>query len=171
MQTLYRKLAFLLHPDIVGSADERRCKLWLQAAEAYKRGDLPTLRTIRLLIADESPENDLPDETSSVLETLKNRHAELKRICEKMLDEIAEIKATAPFIWREILDDAARLENLQNELREKIEIMRDERARLVEHWAEIMRFAEDKDEIETPEEPADIFAETDSDWADIIYEF
>ena len=167
LQTLYRKLAFLLHPDIVGTTDERRQKLWLQAAEAYRNGDLKTLRTIRLLIEPGAPENDLP--TGNILESLQNRHAELKRICEKLLDEISEIKNSAPFIWHKILDNPAELEKAQSNLHETIETLREKRARLVEHWAEIMSFADDRDAIEIPAEPLDIFAETDYDWAEIIY--
>ncbi|MGC2238226.1 MAG: hypothetical protein WA584_18880 [Pyrinomonadaceae bacterium] len=40
---------------------------------------------------------------------------------------------------------------------------------LTKHWAEIMRFAEDRELVVLPEEPADIFAGSD-DWAEIIYD-
>ncbi len=167
LQTLYRKLAFSLHPDIVGSADERCRKLWLQAAEAYRNGDLQTLRTIRLLIETDAPENDSSGE--NILENLQTRHAELKGICEKLLGEISEIKTSEPFIRHKILDNPAELEKVQNDLREKIEILREKRRQLIEHWAEIMSFADDREEIKIPDEPADFFTETDFDWAEIIH--
>lgn len=170
LKTLYRKLALLLHEDIIGKADERRRKFWLQAAEAYKCGDLQTLRTIRLLIGSEIPETVSADESLSVLEILNNRNAELKRICEKLLDEITAIKTTAPYILHEILDDAAELEQGQNILREQIETLREKRFQLTGHWAEIMRFAADRENVEIPAEPPDIFAD-DEFWAEIIYEF
>lgn len=169
LKTLYRKLALRLHPDITGNTDERRRKLWLEASEAYKCGDLQTLRTIRLLIGNESSENDLPDE--NILKNLKNRNAQLKQICEKLLDEIAEIKKSAPYIWHEILDDAAKLEKCRNDLREKIEIHKEKRRQLIEYWTELLSFAEDCENIRIPEEPPEIFTDETNDWADIIYEF
>lgn len=169
LKTLYRKLAFLLHEDITGNPDERRRKLWLQAAEAYQCGDLQTLRTIRLLTDGEISETVFADESLSVMEILTNRNAELKRICEKLLDEITAVKTTAPYILHEILDDAAKLEQRQNELREHIEILREKRFQLTEHWAEITRFAADRENVEIPVEPPDIFA--DDDWAEIIYDY
>lgn len=170
LQNTYRRLAFLLHPDIIGSADERRQKFWLQAADAYRYGDLQTLRTILLLVETDAPENGASDKSAGILETLKMRHAELKALCEKMLDEIAEIKATAPYILHKILDDKLQLEKVQNDLNDQIEQLRYKRRQLISHWAEIMRFAEDKQDVEIPAEPADIFND-DNDWAKIIYEF
>jgi hypothetical protein len=171
MQTLYRKLAFLLHPDIIGETDDRRQKLWLQAMEAYKNGDLQTLRTISVLIGNESKslENDSADE--NILESLKQRNAELKQICEKFLDEITEIKTSEPYIWHKILDDKSELEKCQNELLGKIEMLREKRQQLCEHWAEIMSFAADREDVEIPKEPANIFTEMEDNWAEIIYEF
>lgn len=172
LQTLYRKLAFLLHPDIVGKADKRRAKLWLQAAEAFQNGDLQTLRTIRLLVGDESapPMENVVAESSNILESLKTRNTELKQTCEKFLDEIGKIKTSAPYVWHKILDDAAQLEKCQNDLREKIEILREKRRQMVEHWTEILRYAEDAANVQIPVEPPDIFAGDADDWAEIIYE-
>lgn len=169
LQTVYRKLAFLLHPDIIGETDECRAKLWLQAADAYRRGDLKTLRTIRLIAGDET--EPLENGNLSVLENLEIRNAELKQTCEKFLDEINEIKTSEPYVWHEILDDAARLEKCHNALREKIEILRENRRRLVEHWSEILRFADDAESIQITEEPPEIFTSGADDWSEIIYDF
>ena len=86
-----------------------------------------------------------------------------------MLDEISEIKNSAPFIWHKTLDNAAELEKAQRNLHETIEILREKRTQLIKHWSEIMRFADDCEAIEIPAEPLDIFAETNCDWAEIIY--
>ena len=170
LQTLYRKLAFLLHPDIAGNSDERRQKLWLQTSEAYRNSDLQTLRTIRFLIGNVTEAEVSNSENQSILEILQIRCAELKQTCEKFLDEIYEIKSSAPYLWHEILDDAAQLEKIQANLREKIEIQREKRRQLTTHWAEIMRFAKDREIVEMPVEPPDIFAVAEDDWAEIIYE-
>jgi len=169
IKNLYRKLAFLLHPDITGISDERREKLWLQASGAYAVGDLTTLCTIRLLL-DDAPEEPFAGENKSILESLKNRCTELKQVCEKLPDDIAGIKNSPPYAWHEILDDAARLEKIQNDLREKIEVLSEKRRQLAQHWAEILRFAGDIEEIKIPEEPPEIFTEPKEDLADIIYE-
>lgn len=173
LQSLYRRLAFLLHPDIIGKTDERRAKLWLQAAQAYQNGDLQTLRTIRLIVGDESEslEKDFSGENPNILEGLKTRNAQLKQICEQFLNEINEIKTSAPYVWHKILDDAAQLEKRRNDLREKIEILRENRRKITEHWAEILRYAEDAANIQIPDEPPEIFAGDADDWAEIIYEF
>lgn len=172
MQTLYRKLAFLLHPDIVGESSERRRKLWLQTAEAYKNGDLQNLRTIRLIVANDSEtiENLSDENDSSLLETLQNRRVELKKTCEKLLEEIAEIKATAPYIWHETLADDEAIAEKQNELHRQISVLREQRMQLTTAWAEIMRFAKDRQLVEIPDEPLDLFAANEEDWAEIIYE-
>ncbi|MGC2238227.1 MAG: hypothetical protein WA584_18885 [Pyrinomonadaceae bacterium] len=75
LQMLYRKLAFLLHPDINKNSDGRLQKLWLQAADAYQCGDLQTLRTIRLLVETdiETPLNYFADRSLSILEILETR--------------------------------------------------------------------------------------------------
>lgn len=173
LQTLYRNLAFLLHPDIVGESDERRRKLWLQTAEAYKNGDLATLRTIRLIAGSETetPENLAAENDSSLLEALQNRQAKLKKTCEKLLEEINDIKTTAPYIWHETLDDDEKVAERQNELHRQISVLREQRIQMTTAWAEIMRFAKDRESIEIPDEPPDLFAEeTEEDWAEIIFE-
>lgn len=165
LKEIYRKLAFLLHPDITGNADDRRQNLWLQAAQAYKNGDLQTLQTILLLVTDESAPTEIPDE--NILETLQTRNAELKTVCEKLLNEIDSIKNSAPYALHKILDDEAETVRIKNELSEKLELLREKRLQLIEHWSEIMSFAADAEIIEIPEEPPDIFA--DEDWAEIIF--
>lgn len=169
LQTIYRKLAFLLHPDITKSSDKRPQKLWRQTAEAYKNGDLQTLRTIRLIIGNEKTEIEFTDNDLSILDILENRQNELKEICEKLLDEISELKSTEPFILHEILDDEAELERRQNFLRDQIADLQEKRLHLTECWAEIMRFAEDRETITAIEEPPNIFEDED-DWAEMIYE-
>lgn len=172
LQTIYRKLAFLLHPDIVGDGNDKRHKLWLQTAEAYKNGDLQTLRTIRLIVGDnaETPENFSDEKDSSLLETLRNRQAELKKTCENLLEEINEIKATVPYIWHKILDDDEAISERQNELHRQISILREQRQQMTTAWAEIMRFAKDREAVVIPDEPPDLFAANEEDWAEIIYE-
>ena len=86
-----------------------------------------------------------------------------------LLDEITNLKTTAPYILHEILDDETELEKRQNILREQIEILREKRFQLTKHWAEIMRFAADRENVEIPAEPPDIFAD-DENWAEIIYD-
>lgn len=172
LQTIYRQLAFLLHPDIVGDGNDERHKLWLQTAEAYKNGDLQTLRTIRLIAGDDSetPENFSDEKDSSLLETLRNRQAELKKTCENLLEEINEIKVTAPYIWHKILDDDEAISERQNDLHRQISILRQQRQQMTTAWAEIMRFAKDRNAVVIPDEPPDLFAANEEDWAEIIYE-
>lgn len=176
LQTVYRRLAFLLHPDIAGAnAGERLSKFWLQAAEAYRRADLPTLKTIRLLVETDAAENEFAaggGNDAGILETLKNRRAELKRLCETLLNEITETKVSEPYVWREILDDPAEVERRQTELSEQIKILREKRSALASYWAEIMRFAKDREAVSIPVEPPDVFAdEIEDDWAEIICDF
>lgn len=170
LHKLYRKLAFLLHPDINDNADEHAEKLWLQAAEAYQNGDLATLRILHLLAADASPENYAP-EHPNILEKLKIQNIKLKKVCEKLLDEIRDIKSSTPYVLHKVLANPAEMTKLQNALREQIEILREKYRQLVEHWAEILRFAEDTENINIPAEPTEIFTDGTDEWADIIYEF
>ncbi len=172
LQMLYRRLAFALHPDIVKNPNERQQKLWLQAAEAYRCGDLEILRTISLLVSSDAEmlADVSANENLSVLEILNNRNTELKQSCEKLLDEITTIKTTAPYILREILDDETELEKRQNILHEQIEILREKRFQLTKNWAEIMRFAADRENVRIPDEPPNIFTADDEDWAEKLYD-
>lgn len=171
LQTLYRKLAFLLHPDIIGTADERRAKFWRQASEAYQSGDLQTLRTIRLIVGNEISEDNPTAENTNILENLKVRNLELKLSCEKFLDEIGAIKTSEPYILQKILDDAWEIEKLRSDLHEKIDILHEKRNQLVEYWTEIISFAEDAANVRILTEPPEFFAAETDDWAEIIYEF
>lgn len=168
LRKIYRKLAFLLHEDIAGNTDERRRKLWLQAAEAYQCGDLRCLQTIFLLIEDETPAA-ISAENANILESLKQRNTTLKQTCERFLSEIAEIKNSMPYLLHKILENPSQISRRQNDLREKIKILRENRRQLVEHWAEIMRFAKDPENVRIPAEPPEIFGEENDDWAEIIY--
>lgn len=121
------------------------------------------------MVETDTKDFDLPDE--NILESLKKQNVELKEICEKFLDEISEIKSSEPYVWREILIDAVKVLKIQADLREKIETLRENRRQMATHWAEIMRFAKDREAVQIPTEPPDIFAAADDDWAEIIYEY
>ncbi len=75
LKDIYKRLVFLLHPDVNPNVTEKEKQLWFQVLEAYKNADLATLRTLAMII-----EGDQPAEITqkSSIEYLEDRCAVLK---------------------------------------------------------------------------------------------
>lgn len=157
LQTLYRRLAKRLHPDLNPRQTERERNLWLQVADAYRDGALEELRTLNLLVGDESTAETGDDPNSSVLDALRRRRDELRAHIERALAQLAHIKLNAPYTLQEKLNDVAGLAARAAELREQIAQGKERLAALQTAFREL-----------TGATIAD--SATEEEWADIIWE-
>ena len=102
MKKLYRQTIRRLHPDMNPGAGEDQARLFHQAMEAYKNGNLAMLRTIALLT------EDLPTpETMELIDELRARTEALRARTEAIEKEIAGIKGSFPCNIEEFLKDDA----------------------------------------------------------------
>jgi hypothetical protein len=107
MKKLYYEAAKLLHPDINPNLTPEQKELWNVISEAYKNGDLQTVRNVRAAI---DIMYDAPgisynyDSIKTEIELFKERNNSL-------LHQISEIEAEFPFTFREKLDDEAWLKS------------------------------------------------------------
>ena len=111
---LYREIIKALHPDLHPALSERERQLFRQAAEAYEKGDLEELRTIKVMISlFQEPEesNEAPEVT---LEKLKKRISETDA-------KIDNLKSIYPYIYLEVLEDPEHKARKRAEMESKSE--------------------------------------------------
>lgn len=125
LQTLYRRLAKRLHPDLNPRQQERERNLWLQVADGYRNGALVELRTLSLLLDGEPPTAAASDAHTSVLDALRSRRDELRTHIERALAYLAHLKTTTPYTLQQKLDDNAWLAARTTELKEKIALLKE----------------------------------------------
>lgn len=74
---LYREIVKTLHPDLHPGLSERERHLFRQAAEAYEKGDIEELRTIKVMLSlFQEPEenNEAPEVTTEKLKKIGRAH-------------------------------------------------------------------------------------------------
>ncbi len=156
LQTLYRRLAKRLHPDLNPRQSDRDRNLWLQVTDAYRDSALEELRTLALLL-DDAPAADMNDaEDASILDTLRRRQSALRAQINRALARLAEIKTTPPYTLLEKLDDAAWLATRTAELHKQIASLKEHRDRLAHAFQTLTGV------------PAPCAASLDEEWAEFI---
>lgn len=88
-------------------------KLFENAVQAYKNGDLGTLRIIHEMVADQKLPNDVELDTMSLL---REKHEDLVKLIAAIRESIAKIKSQYPFTVLDILDDPQKLSERKKEL-------------------------------------------------------
>lgn len=161
LQTIYRRLAKRLHPDLNPRQTARERNLWLQVADAYREAALAELRTLNLLLGDESTEIGAGDDANSpVLDALRQRRDELRAHIDRALARLAHIKSNAPYTLQEKLNDATWLAARAAELRQQIAQSKERFHALETAFRELTGATTN----------ADSATEEEEEWADIIWE-
>ncbi len=123
LKRLYRKIVRAMHPDAHPDQTKEEKALFIRAIDAYKAGDLKTLEEIVEIIDGVSPA-----ESESPLEALLKEKARLLALIENIRKEIKSIHEQYPFNKQAILDDPEKLASVKNELKAKLERLKQEAA-------------------------------------------
>ena len=101
-----------LHPDLNPNLPEAKQELFNNAVQAYKNGDLETIRTISLIASDEIPAYEKEDVR---VQLLKDRERILDRSY-RVRDAIEVLKEDFPYNMKEILESEEAIEERKKEL-------------------------------------------------------
>lgn len=112
LKKLYRKIVKALHPDINPDVSETQVNLFDNAVQAYKNGDLKTLRIICEMVGN-SP---LPEQHKDALTQLNEEKERLQNLLKAIRDSIEKIKSEYPYTMKEILEDKEKTEQKKQEL-------------------------------------------------------
>lgn len=112
LKKLYRKIVKALHPDINPDVSETQVDLFDNAVQAYKNGDLGTLRIIGEMVGN-SP---LPEQHKDALTQLNEEKERLQNLLKAIRDSIEQIKSEYPYTMKEIIEDEEQTEQKKKEL-------------------------------------------------------
>lgn len=112
LKKLYRKIVKALHPDINPDVSETQVNLFDNAVQAYKNGDLNTLKIIGEMVGN-SP---LPEQHKDALTQLIKERERLQNLLKAIRDSIEQIKSEYPYIMKEIIEDEEQTEQKKKEL-------------------------------------------------------
>lgn len=112
LKKLYRKIVKSLHPDINPDFSEAQIKLFDNAVQAYKNGDLVTLRIIGEMVAN----NLLPEQHKDAMMQLAEEKERLQGLLKSIRNSIENIKTEYPYTMKEILEDTDKTEQKKQEL-------------------------------------------------------
>lgn len=112
LKKLYRKIVKALHPDINPDISNAQVNLFEQAVQAYKNGDLGTLRIIAEMVCN----NPLPEQHKDAFTQLTKEKERLQNLLNSIRDSIEKIKSTYPYTMKEILENEDKTEQKRQEL-------------------------------------------------------
>ncbi|MGI6721866.1 MAG: hypothetical protein ACOX4I_04865 [Anaerovoracaceae bacterium] len=100
LKSSYRKIVKALHPDLHPEVTEAQLRMFRLAVEAYEKGDMQTMRTIKEAIVDSSVEISGGDG----IETLKKEKERLSKMLDEVKKEIKEIVESFPYNVKGIVE-------------------------------------------------------------------
>ena len=109
LKRLYKLIIKRLHPDLNKNLSENDMELFLTATEAYAQGNLKVIKSIYLLLEENSDD---------AFEDLKDIEALIKEINEKIL----KIKQDYPYNKKELIENEELIANYKTELNNLIEL-------------------------------------------------
>ena len=116
LRKLYRKLVRRLHPDVNPDGTENDLKLFQQAVEAYRNGDLSAMRILSVLA--DTGGKALQNDSLAVLEAERER---LNACLETVRARAEKVRNSFPYVLRDMLEDPAGIEEYRHSLKIRIE--------------------------------------------------
>lgn len=112
VKKLYREIVKKLHPDLHPDLTKAQRELFQNAVEAYRNGDIATLRLIHTMSGDLT----LPEGHKDAVTVLRREKERLEKIIALLNDEISAIKSEFPYTVKEFLEDEAKVTEKKREI-------------------------------------------------------
>ena len=122
IKKVYRKLIKKLHPDLTKENNKQKEKLLIQVTNAYKQGDIETLKNIELLTEEVTEKTNTKDIGLIELRECKTKY---KRIIDELLESIKKIKESFPYNQKEFLKSDVLVNKRKEELERDTEQYKD----------------------------------------------
>jgi len=119
LKKLYREIVKALHPDLHPDLEEVKIRLFLNAVDAYKNGDLEGIRIISTMLAGPLAQDDRPDALAQLVEE-KER---LTGLLQSVRENIQEIRSRYPYTMKSLVQDKVLVEERKEELEENVRIL------------------------------------------------
>lgn len=119
LKQLYRQLVKAWHPDMNPNLGPEYAQLFERAVQAYRSGDLVTMRILAVIQGGQDPEVNR-EETDSLL-YWQTKLVETEDLIANYRERMATIRQSYPYLYLEILEDAERLRERQEEYKELIQ--------------------------------------------------
>lgn len=119
LKQLYRQLVKAWHPDMNPNLGPEYAQLFERAVQAYRNGDLVTMRILAVIQGGQDPEANCEDADS--LSYWQTKLEETEDLIANYRERMATIRQSYPYLYLEILEDDERLRQRQEEYEELIE--------------------------------------------------
>lgn len=134
LKKIYHSIVKTLHPDINPQVTAAEREMFDRAVNAYKMGDLNTLRIIGEMVG----ERHLPETGQTAMTQLMDEKKRLEGMIKNVRERMERIKSEYPYTAKEIVDDPekvkqrrAELEQMLSEYNEIIDIYKERLAELL----------------------------------------
>ena len=117
LKKLYIGIVKALHPDLHPDISPEKIKLFLNAVEAYKNGDLTGLKIITEMVVDKK----ISLEHTDALALLIKEKERLSELIKGLKDEIIKIKSEYPYTMKSLIQDSEKISEKKKELEGIIE--------------------------------------------------
>lgn len=119
LKQLYRQLVKAWHPDMNPNLGPEYTQLFERAVQAYRNGDLVTMRILAVIQGGQDPEANR--EAIDSLSYWQTKFEETKDLIANYRERMATIRQSYPYLYLEILEDNDRLRERQEEYEELIQ--------------------------------------------------
>lgn len=129
---LYRRIVKVLHPDLHPEQTEAKQRLFLNAVQAYKNGDLSALR----MIAEMVDQSALSEDSGDAMSVLLKEKERLLNMLREIEQDMEDIKTEYPYTVKDLVENpekmAARRTEIEQILRDYQEAIQIYQQRILE---------------------------------------